>query len=535
MIESLELFIFVVVLILRIQIGIPTSMLITILIASAVILVLTAIVFLSDSLIQIEAQKSGIDIEKENYGIFPDFKSLLGTQAPANIDADKYHVLKKGHNIKLTGEASPIVHESQVQRFAVRPSNFRGNAPIPKLLVAEGDEVKAGDPLFYDKTREGIKYVAPVSGEVVEIRRGQKRAITDVVILADKEQKYRVLDAPSVSESSREDIQSFLQQNGGWNLINQRPFDIVPDVDVVPRDIFISTFSTAPLAADRSLLVEGKGAAFQKGLNVLNKLTDGKVFLSLKSTEDNPVFTQAMGVEKHYFSGPHPAGNVGVQIHHIKPINANEPVWTLGVQEVITLGKLFTEKKFDGSRVIAIAGGPLAEAKYVKTYMGANIADLLNGQDVRENNRIVCGDVLSGKKTSMDSFLNYSDTQITVLKEGNDHELFGWLLPIKPRPSVSKTYPGFLMPNYSYEANTNTHGEKRAFVVTGGYEKLLPMDIHVQHLMKAILANDIEKMEGLGITELSEEDIALAEFSDISKQPMQSILRQGLDLIREQG
>lgn len=510
-------------------------MLTIILAALGILLVLTAFLFLSDNLIQIEAQKSGIDTETENFSIYPSIGSMFSAQAPKGVKPENFHALKQGHDIKLQGKALNEVSSITGSRYSLRPVNFRGIAPIPKLLVAVGDDIKAGDPIFYDKSNESIKYVAPVSGEVVEIIRGEKRAITDIVILADKDQRSRSFEIPNLKNDSRETIVNFLMSSGIWPMINQRPFDTIADPNIVPRDIFISSFDTAPLAGSSSHALSGRGDDFQKGLNVLNKLTDGKVYLSIQSGSTDNVLLEAMGVERHYFSGPHPAGNVGVQIHHIKPINSGESVWTLGVQEILTIGKLFNKGVYDASRVVAITGAELEHPHYIKTKIGASISELLKGNLKEGNNRIICGDVLSGKTSSVDSFLNFKDDQITVIKEGDQHELFGWLLPLKPRPSVSKTFPGFLMKSFEFEANTNTHGEKRAFVLTGGYEKLMPMDVHVMPLMKNILAGDIEKMEGLGILELSEEDVALAEFSDVSKQPLQKILRDGLDMIQEQG
>ena len=283
--------------------------------------------------------------------------------------------------------------------------------------------------------------------------------------------------------------------------------------------------------------MEGRAQDFQKGIDVLNKLTEGSVYLGLNANGNHgpsSVFTSVEGVKKHWFSGKHPAGNVGVQIHNIKPIRAGETVWTLNVSDVLTLGKLFTDGIYDGSRLVAITGNDINNAGYVKTYSGANIAELLKGNLEGDNLRIVAGDVLSGRAVEEDGFLGHNEDQITTLAEGDNYELFGWLLPIKPRPSLSGTFPNFLFPNHEFEANTNTHGEKRAFVVSGQYEAVLPMDIYPQHLMKAILANDFERMEGLGIYELSEEDVALCEFACTSKMPLQKILRDGLNTMQEQ-
>jgi Na+-transporting NADH:ubiquinone oxidoreductase subunit A len=380
-------------------------------------------------------------------------------------------------------------------------------------------------------------YCSPVSGEVVDVRRGDKRAIKEIVILADKgDMKFKSITAPSLN-ADRSELVNFLMANGAWPLIVQRPFDVVPDADIVPRNIFISTFDSAPLAPDNNFVVQGQEAHFQKGLDVLAKLTSGKVHLGLNGAHTPAsAFSDATGVEKHWFKGPHPAGNVGIQIHHIKPINTIGKVWTVSVQACIQIGKLFNEGRFDASRIVALTGATLVEPKYVKTYQGACVGELLQNNMKSASDRIVAGDVLSGKQKAAGEFLNFHDDQITVLKEGNEHEMFGWLFPTTSRPSISKTYPtNAIFSDMEFEANTNTHGEKRAFVVTGEYEKVLPMDIYPQHLMKAIIVNDFEQMEGLGIYELSEEDIALCEFVCTSKQPLQAILREGLDTMRSEG
>lgn len=446
--------------------------------------------------------------------------------------------LQQGHDIILKGAPAKTQLNAQATRYAVCPPTFKGLSPIPKMEVEVGTEVKAGDALFHDKSMPAVKFVAPVSGEVIAINRGAKRAISEVVILADKEQQYRTLTPPQLNACSREELQDFLMDSGAWALIRQRPFQIVPAPGDVPRDIFISTFDTAPLAPDLNHVVEGRGEAFQKGLDVLARLTDGSVWLGLDGrgkTAPSAVFAQAKGVKKCSFKGKHPAGNVGVQIHHIRPIGSGDKVWTLNVQDVITIGALFTEGRFNASRVVAIGGDECKSTGYVTTHIGAHIGDLTAGNVKSENVRIISGDILSGTTTNTAGFLNPFDDQITVIEEGNDFEMFGWLAPSYARPTVSRTYLGNLVaPGRSFHANTNTHGEKRAFVVTGQYESVLPMDILPQHLFKAILAGDIERMEGLGILELSEEDVALCEFACTSKQPLQQIIRDGLEMMQEQ-
>lgn len=508
-------------------------------VAIAVFLFFYLVVQVSDNLMAIEAKQSGADKTGANFSLFPRIQELFSPSLPDYVSNKPVHRLSKGHDILLEGKASGMIDESvQATTFAVQPINFRGIAPIPKMLVDVGAEVKAGDALFFDKNDPDTKYVAPVSGELIAINRGAKRSIVEVVILADKDQKYREFDKLDPETASREALVSYLRETGVWTLINQRPFDVVADPTEVPRDIFISTFDTAPLAPDLNLAVAGREASFQKGLDVLSKLTSGKVHLGLNAKGDNPppaVFTEAAGVEKHWFHGKHPAGNVGVQIHHVAPISTQDKVWTLGVQEVITIGALFLEGRYNAERVVALTGYELEQPKYVRTYLGAKIGDLIKGNAKADKVRIISGDVLSGDKKTVDQFLNAKDDQITVIEEGDDVELFGWLLPIEPRPSVSNTFPNFLYPDYAFKANTNMHGEKRAFVVTGQYESVLPMDVYPQHLMKAILTNDFERMEGLGIHEVSEEDLALCEFVCTSKQPLQEILRKGQKMMLEQG
>jgi Na+-transporting NADH:ubiquinone oxidoreductase subunit A len=428
--------------------------------------------------------------------------------------------------------------EHRPTRAAIRPPDFRGIAPIPKLEVAVGEEVKAGEPIFFDKKNPDVKYVSPISGEIVEIVRGAKRAISEVVVLADKDQVFKEFTPPSIEDSSREVLVDFMASAGLLPHINQRPFDIVPSKDDVPRDIFISTFDTAPLAIDQNIVVDGREKACQRGLEVLSKLTTGSVHLGLSANGDQAphhAFRDADGVKKYYFKGKHPSGNVGVQIHHIAPINASDKVWTLNVRDVVIIGEVFLSGRYDSSTYIAITGSQFEENKIVKTNIGVNLKEILGSnlkKDVKA--RLIDGDVLTGRTVQKDSFLSHKTEQISAIKEGDYYELFGWLLPLKPRPTISRTFPNFLFPKHRFEGDTNAHGEKRAFVVTGQYESVLPMDLFPQHIMKAIMTNDFERMEGLGLVELSEEDVALCEFVCTSKMPLQSILRQGLDMMRDQ-
>lgn len=519
------------------QSGGDTNYFLISLIAIAVVLLIYAVLSLADNLIQIEGKKAGIDSKKTNLGIFPNFSEFFTKKAPAYKEDDAgYYALKKGHDLKLAGSPKGDIKTIHTNRYAIRPTDFNGISPIPKVLVEAGSEVKAGDPLFFDKKRPEIMYASPVSGEVVEVKRGAKRSIAEIIILADKEISYKSFEAPNLKNVDRAELVNFLVGSGVWPMLNQRPFDIVADINEVPRDIFISTFDTAPLALDSKLIIEGNESAFQKGCDVLNLLTEGSVYLGLDGRGEAPAsgFSSATGVKKNYFAGKHPVGNVGVQIHHAAPIKGNDKVWTLGVQEVIIIGKLFLEGKFDASRLVALVGSQVTHPSVIRTFQGASIADLVEGNLSEEKNRIIAGNVYTGKQTTEEGFLGYFNNQITVIKEGDEYEAFGWLLPITPRPSISGTFPNFLFSEFEFEGETNTHGEKRAFVVTGQYESVLPMDVYPQHLMKAIMAGDFERMEGLGINELSEEDLALCEFVCTSKMPLQQILREGLEMMREQ-
>lgn len=496
----------------------------------AAVLFLIVVSNLASNLINLEARKRGVEMDQSDFSLFSGITSLFRKRVDLPEGGDSVKVLRKGYNILLEGAAEKKWLQRDAKTFAMQPKDFVGMVPIPKMMVEEGQEVLAGTPIFFDKSHPEILYTSPVSGEFIELRRGEKRSIQELVFLADKEQKALKHDLPSME---KENIIPFMLKTGAWTLLRQRPFDTIPSPEETPKNIFISTFDSAPLAPDNSFIVEGRGDDFQMGIDVLNHLTDGKIYLGLDAqSEVSGVFKQTTGVVKNYFHGKHPAGNVGVQIHHTAPLGPKDMVWYLGVQDVLVLGHLFNTGHFINERVVAITGAEVEETGYVKTRQGASIEDLI--PQVNEGTRIISGDVLTGKGKSHKGYVGMSDDQITVAEEGDDYEMFGWLLPLKGRPSVSGTFPNRIFPDIKYRANTNTHGEKRAFVVTSDYEKLLPMDIHLQPLMKAILNNDFERMEGLGLFELSEEDVALCEFACTSKQPLQSILRDGLNVLREQ-
>lgn len=443
--------------------------------------------------------------------------------------------LSRGFDIKLLGKPTPEhLDVPQPRLFALKPTDVVGIGPIPKLLVELGSRVLSGEPLFFDKGDPRVRFSSPVSGEVVEIRRGAKRAITEVVISADAEQEFNAFDRLDLATSSREAVVGLLLESGAWGLLKQRPFNTVADPDATPRDIFISCFDTAPLAPDHNILIKGKEAAFQNGLRVLAKLTSGDVHLGV-GPDSSDVFTKAEGVKTASFSGPHPAGNVGIQIHHVAPINKGDVVWTLKPQDVAIIGKLFSEGVFDAERTVALTGSETDRTGYFNTRIGASVDTLLSGRLKNDRVRCISGNPLTGTQIAKDGFLGLYDDQITVIETGDRPEFLGWLVPSYKRPSLSRTFLSFLRPNKQYHVNTNNHGEERAYVMTNQYESVVPMDLYPQHLIKSILYSDFEQMEGLGIYEVVEEDLALCEFVCTSKQPVQQILRAGLDLVRLDG
>ncbi len=447
----------------------------------------------------------------------------------------KYIKIKRGLNIKLAGEANKIFSDLPLpETFAIKPPNFIG--VTPKLLVKQGDEVQAGTALFIDKNNEAIKFCSPVSGEVIEIIRGEKRKILEVKILADKEITYVAFNKANPKGLSRDEIVQALLNSGVWPFIRQRPFGIIAKPNDTPKSIFISAFDSNPLAPDNDYIMQGNDDEFQTGLDALQKLTDGKVHLNI-NTDTTPavIFTNSKGVEINKISGPHPAGNVGVQIHHLDPVNKGEVVWCLNSQDVLILGRLFIHGKFDAARVVALTGSQIKNPKYYKTIVGSSVKNIISEGGLKEGeNRIISGNVLTGKLIPSDGYLDFYDSQITVIPEGHEYEFMGWLAPGFRKFSLSRTFFSWLTPNKKYDLNTNLHGEERPFVITGEYEKVFPMDIYPVQLLKSILIEDIEMMEQLGIYEVVEEDFALCEFVCTSKIESQDIIRRGLDIIRKE-
>jgi Na+-transporting NADH:ubiquinone oxidoreductase subunit A len=447
----------------------------------------------------------------------------------------EYIKIKRGLNLKLIGEAAKSVLDLPLAEiFALKPKDFVGLTP--KLLVKEGANVEAGTPLFYDKKNEKIKFCSPVSGEVIEILRGDKRVILDIKILVDREIKHLPFTKSNPNQLSRKEIIEQLLNSGVWPFIRQRPYGIIANPSENPKAIFISAFDTNPLAPDNDFIMSGKESNFQTGLDALQQLTSGKIHLNIQAnTAPAPVFSQAQNVQINTISGPHPAGNVGVQIHHIDPINKGEIVWYINPQDVVIIGKLFDEGIFDATRILAVTGSQVNNPKYYKTIIGSSIKNILTEAGLKKgDNRIISGSILSGSQIPADGYLGFYDSQITVIREGNEYEFMGWLAPGFDKFSVSRTFFSWLTPNKKHNLNTNLHGEERPFVITGQYEKVFPMDIYPVQLLKSILIEDIDMMEKLGIYEVVEEDFALCELICTSKIKSQEIIRHGLDMVRKE-
>ena len=442
--------------------------------------------------------------------------------------------IRRGLNINLLGDADKVYASVKNHDiYALKPTDFHDLTP--KLTVKVGDNVLAGSVVFYDKYNEKIKFCSPVSGTIQDIVRGEKRRILEIIIKSDSEIIYESHSQKNPKDLSREQIIDYMLEKGVWPFIRQKPYDIIANPTDLPKSIFISAFKSGPLAIDNDFALYGMDELFQEGLDVITKLTNGKTHLNLDgNTNSSKVFSDAKGVEINSFSGPHPAGNVGVQIHHLDPINKGDIIWFLEPQDVIVIARLFCEGKYDVSRIISLCGSEVSKPRYYRIISGSCVANLISDNVEQDNNRVICGDVLSGTKIKKDGYLGFYDTQLTVIKEGNEQEFLGWALPGIDKFSMSKSYFSWLFPTRKYNIDTNMRGEERAYVVTGQYEKVLPMDIYPQQLVKAIMIEDIDLMEKLGLYEVGPEDFALCEFVCTSKIEVQSIIRHGLDLLRKE-
>lgn len=442
--------------------------------------------------------------------------------------------IKKGLNINLVGAAEQTTSKAVLSNvYAINLADFHGLTP--KMLVKQGAEVKAGEALFYNKRREDMLFVSPVSGELIEIVRGARRRILTLKILADKSQETMEHSKLNLERATALETKAFLLKGGGWPFIKQRPYDIIADPDTTPKAIFISGYNSAPLAADLDYVLKGKESELQAAISALAKMTPGKVHVTVSKSSNSPL-AALKGISLHKVSGPHPAGLVGTHINKIDPINKGEIVWTVSAHDLVIMGELLLTGKFNAERIVALVGSSVKQPRYYTTKIGTEISTFLYASGVTSDNfRVINGDVLTGSKSKQDAHLGYYNNTVSCIPEGDDYEFFGWNKPIFNKISATRALTfSWLQPNKKYDLTTNTNGEHRAFVVTGMYEKVFPMDIYPMQLLKACMVQDLDEMEQLGLYEVAPEDFALTEFVCVSKQPHQQIIRKGLDLLQKE-
>ena len=443
--------------------------------------------------------------------------------------------IKKGIDIHLVGEAKKEVKNYDPQLFAIKPHDFIG--VVPKMHVAEGDDVKVGTVLFHDKNNESVFFTSPASGKVKAIVRGEKRVILQVVIESDG--KFETIDFGKADPSklSRNEIVEKLVQSGTWTMLRQRPYSTIAKTQDEPKCIAVSMFDTAPLAPDNNFIVKDQMTAIKAGVEALAKLTKGMVYLNVNSSETQQALASlnfsAKNVIVPEFQGPHPAGNVSTQLNVLSPINKGETVWYTYAQNLIAIGNLFLNGVYDSSRVVAFTGSEVKEPMYYRTRIGADMSGLY-ANIATENVRIISGNVLTGKKINGENFLGYYDSQVTVIPEGDHYQLFGWLAPNFKKFTSTNTMGASLCKKSKKVLDTNLNGGIRPLIMTGNFEKVFPFDIYPMQLIKACIIKDIDQMEELGIYEIDAEDFALCEVIDPSKTAIQQIVRESLEMLRKE-
>ena len=478
--------------------------------------------------------------------------------------------IRKGLDLPVSGAAEKCLTDARsITTYAIKPTDFVGLTP--RLLVEEGDRVAVGDALFCDKSDERIRFTSPVSGHVKAIVRGEKRKLFEVVVEADfKSAGSTVADYKSATAAltTADAIKAAMLQCGLWTQLRQRPFGTVANPDDKPKAIFVSAFSSAPLAPDYDFTMRGREEALKKGLEALTQLTDGVVHVCFRPGQKLasldcfiPRNDAKRRIEIHHVKGPHPSGNIGTQIAHIDPINKGEIIWTMNLQDVAVLGELVATGIYKPERVVAVAGPNIKNPHYYRVKFGACLAEItetqlinneypkIDANEVKKQNRVISGDILSGTQIAADGFLSAYDDLVSILPEGDYYDFMGWLMPGFRKFSFSRTFLSGFMPKSTFKPmgielprfenfwkfDTNTHGDLRPLVFTGYFERVFPFDIYPTQLIKACIIGDIELMENLGIYEVEPEDFALCEFIDTSKTDIQAIIREALEKLRKEG
>ena len=439
--------------------------------------------------------------------------------------------LRKGLDINLKGiAAKELVSVKEPGIYSLVPDDFTGVKP--KVVVKEGENVLAGGPLFVDKNHPEVKFVSPVSGVVTSVERGERRKVLNIIVKADENQQYVEFGKMNLAELNAEQVKEALMNAGLFAFFRQRPFDVVPDPTDAPQAIFVSAFDSAPLAPDFELALKGEETNFQTGLNALAKMA--KTYLSISVKQKSEALTQAKNVILTAFDGPHPAGNVGVQINHLAPIAKGNVVWTIGAEAVIFIGRLVNTGRVDLTRTVAVTGSEVLKPAYCKLKVGAQLTEVFKGNVTTDKDlRYISGNPLTGKKVAADGYLGAFHSQLTVIPEGDEtHEMLGWIMPRFKEYSTSRSYFSWLLGKKQYKIDARVKGGERHMIMSGEYDAVFPMDIYPEYLVKAIIAGDIDRMEALGIYEVAPEDFALCEFVCSSKVEVQRIVRAGLDMLR---
>ncbi len=444
--------------------------------------------------------------------------------------------IKKGLDLPIEGAPQQVIHDGPaVKRVAVLGEEFIGMRPTMHVRV--DDQVKKGQVLFEDKKNPGVKFTAPATGVVKEINRGAKRVLQSVVIevQGDEQITFDKFSAAELSNLDAEKVKEVLIESGQWPALRARPFSRVAEPSAKPNSIFVTATDTNPLAADPAVIIAENVEAFEAGLAVVSRLTEGKVFVCKKAGANVPSSSLSQ-VEVHEFSGVHPAGNVGTHIHHLDAVGANKQVWHLGYQDVIAFGQLFLTGEIYTDRVVALAGPRVKNPRLVKTHMGASLTDLVAGELEEGDNRVISGSVLAGKTaTGPHAYLGRYHNQVSVLLEGREKELFGWIAPGSDKFSVTRTFISHLAPSRLFKMTTSTGGSKRAMVPIGNYERVMPLDILPTLLLRDLIAGDLDGAISLGALELDEEDLALCTYVCPGKYEYGSILRDCLTTIEKEG
>ena len=445
-----------------------------------------------------------------------------------------FHITK-GHNLKISGiPDKKVVHLPCPSSIKIIPDHYE--SVKPKLLVKEGDQIKIGDKLFFDKNNSSIFFCSHVSGEIISIKFGERRKIEEIEISCENNET--VIEKPKINipSSSPDDIKNILLETGLWPTIRQRPFSKIADPSLTPKSIFVTGMPTAPFSLDLNHILKGENSSIQMGFDIIKKLTNGNINLVLERNKSYDIFSDLNSVEIHHFSGPHPSGNTGIHIHHIDPIaNREDVVWYISLQDLRDIGKFFKDGSYPSEKHISCGGSCLSNPSYYKLKKGMVISDILKNQKIDSDNIIISGDVLSGQQTDKDSPLNFYADILSVIPYSKKRDFLGWILPGVNKYSLSRTFLSSFFDKKETNFDTRINGSRRAIIPFGRWERMLPMDILPDFLIKSILAKDIEDMENYGIYECDHEDFSLCAYACQSKVEVSKIVKEGLELIEKEG